>query len=146
MTNGDRCRYVRDRDLAFANPLVPDRLWVEDHQKSGQFKWCASKVSLYLSKAQEKCKWIEGHYLREHLKGQPVLNANVLDYLLANPHIIPVEWKGKDVFFWGTIYRVSNGSLWIRYLCWRIEYRWHWNVRLPADTFGDNDPAAVSAS
>ena len=33
------------------------------------------------------------------------LNANVLDFLLAYPHLVPGEWKScGPLFFWGTIY------------------------------------------
>jgi len=39
------------------------------------------------------------------------MNANVLDYLLAHPELIPEDWKNKYVFFWGTIYRYSSGGL-----------------------------------
>ena len=46
-------------------------------------------------------------------KNIPVLNSNVLDYLLANPHYIPEEWKAPTfgmVFFWGTIYGLKSVS------------------------------------
>ncbi len=46
------------------------------------------------------------------------LNVNVLDYLLANPSLIPEEWKGKNVFFRGTIDRNSDGLLYGRCLHW----------------------------
>jgi hypothetical protein len=84
-----------------ADPFVGGGLMVEVHQKGGSFKWDASKVSLYLSEPQKKGKWTEGNKLREYLAGKPVLNTNVLDYLLGNPHLIPEEWKGKYVFFLG---------------------------------------------
>ena len=64
------------------------------------------------------------------------------------PHcIFPVIYNGRTTFHpTRPLGRISNGSLWVRFLRWRIEYRWHWNERLLADTFGGNDPAAVSAS
>jgi hypothetical protein len=45
-------------------------------------------VELYLSRGQKGGKIIVGHKLRKQLADQPVLNANVLDYLLqaAVPH------------------------------------------------------------
>ena len=59
------------------------------------------------------------------------MNANVLDYLLVNPYLIPEEWK-KDkknnilyIFFWGTIYRSSDGNLSVRYLYWNKQ-QWGW--------------------
>jgi hypothetical protein len=127
-----------------ANPFTPDGWKVEEHQKGGQFKWNTS-VSLHLSDSQKKGKWIKGEELRKELKGKPVYNANVLDYLLANPHLIPEEWKGKYVFFWGTIYRSSGGSLCVRYLCWHVGM-WHCGHHWLGDRWHGIHPAAVPAS
>ena len=85
-----------------ANPFIPLGWKVNEHRKNGQFKWDPSKVKLYLSKEQQVRGWPEGNLLRRELVGKPVYNANVLDYLLKNPHVIPEEWKGKSIFFWGT--------------------------------------------
>jgi len=132
-----------------AQPLIPDSLSVEKHQKGGAFKWDtdAQKDALYLSKGQAGSKYIEGNKLRRELteKSTPVLNACVLDYLLANPHLIPKEWKGKHVFFWGTVYRHQDGDLCVCYLWWD-GVRWcccrHWLIG-GVSGFG---PAAVRAS
>ncbi|SRR6266481_265375 len=129
-----------------AQPFVPDGWSVEEHQKGGTWSWDASKAYLYKSPEQLKGS-IEGNKLREKLRkiSTPVLNANVLDYLLANPHLIPEEWKGKYVFFWGTVYRYSSGHLYVRCLCWN-DGRWSWSgfwLDLGWDCLG---PAAVLAS
>ena len=74
-----------------------------------------------------------------------MLNANVLDYLLANPHLIPEEWKGKYVFFWGTVYHRRDGDPCVRCLGWNgAGWSWasHW---LGASWTGDR-PAALRAS
>jgi hypothetical protein len=78
-----------------ANPFVPRGWKVEEHKKSGQIKWDPAKILLHLSKNQKGGKVINGNNLRKELENLPVLNANVLDYLLANPHLIPNKWKGK---------------------------------------------------
>lgn len=132
-----------------AQPFVPDGWSVEEHQKGGAFKWDKEthKDALYPSKGQAGSKYIEGNKLHKELtdKSIPVLNANVLDYLLANPHFIPEEWKGKYVFFWGTVYRHRVGRLCVRYLFW-FGGRWGWSYqRLDDDWFGSS-PAAVRAS
>lgn len=100
-----------------ANPYVPDGWKVEEHIKGGEFCWNPDKVELYLCDEQ-KGGVIEGNKLRKLLKGKPVLNACVLDYLFANPQLIPEEWRGKSVFFWGTIYRDSSGRSFVPYLYW----------------------------
>ncbi|MEX0930484.1 MAG: hypothetical protein WDZ79_02270 [Candidatus Paceibacterota bacterium] len=131
-----------------ADPFVPGNWTVEEHQKGGQFKWDknAQKDALYLSKGQTTgSKYIEGNKLRKELADKPVLNANVLDYLLVNPHLIPEEWKGKLVFFWGTVYRNQRGRLCVRYLDWDGDVGWGGRALwLVGEWFG-RYPAAVSA-
>jgi len=126
-----------------ANPFIPAGWSVEEHKKGGPLKFDPSKISLYLSKKQKKGS-IEGNDLRKELANQPVLNANVLDYLLAHPELIPEEWKGKAVFFWGTIYRNSDGSLYVRYLLWRGS-EWGWCYFWLGSDFHSDDPAALAS-
>ena len=133
-----------------ADPFVPKAHWtVEEHQGGGQFRWSASQVRLFLAKGQQNARWFTGDNLHKELAGKPVLNANVLDYLLANLHLIPEEWEGKEVFFWGTLYRCSEGehlgNLYIRSLrqrddMWIQDYRWL------GRGFNNRDHALVRAS
>ena len=104
-----------------------------------------TKVNLHLDPGQRYGNVLKGTELRKKLEGKPVLNAVVLDHYLANPHLIPEEWKGKAVFFWGTIYRHSDGNLYVRYLFWNgpgwiSVHFWLGHV------WNDSNPAAVSAS
>ena len=100
-------------------------------------------MALYLVDEQ-KNGCIIGNELRKKLRDKPVLNANVLDHLLAHPETIPEEWKGEYIFFWGTISRSSGGSLCVRYLYWR-------GVRWDSDYYGldygwsGDSPAALRA-
>lgn len=132
--------HVIDCDTA---PFVPLGWLVEEHQKGGQLSWDASKVKL-LVKLNEGESYVGGHELRKRLKDEPVLNANVLDYLLARPELVPEEWKSRLVFFWGTIYRDSDDYLFVRYLFWNGE-RWHWDYYCLNDGWRAFNPAAVRA-
>ena len=123
-------------------PFIPDGWKVEEHRKGGQLEWNAEKISLYLSENQKDGNYTEGNKLRKELENKPVLNANVLDYLLKNPHLIPEEWKSKYVFFWGTAYRNSDGNLVVRYLNWNGG-KWNWNYNWFDNDFNDNNPAVV---
>src|SRR3989338_7937218 len=109
------------------------------------------KVILHLSKRQKNSKSLKGHELREELTGKPVLDANILDALLSNPHLISEDWKKDEngntryIFFLGTIYRNSDRPLFVRYLFflggkWRSNYYWLGN------DWNDNYPAALRAS
>lgn len=52
----------------------------------------------------------------EQIMSRPFLNANVLEYILANKQLIKPEWKGKAIIFAKTIYRLPNGELVVRCL------------------------------
>ena len=129
-----------------ADPRIPYDGWkVEEHKKGGQFKWDALKVQLFLNKKQQDGGSIEGNKLRKELADMPVYNANLLDYLLDNPHLIPEEWKGKAVCFWGTIYRHSDGNLCVRFLVWNGGLWKQGNYWLGGH-FDAGFPSAVAAS
>lgn len=128
-----------------ADPFVPNSWKVEEHQKAGPFTWDAAKVEFHLANGQKNGKVIEGNKLRKELSDKLTLNANVLDYLLAHPHLIPEEWKGKAVFFWGTVYRNSDGSLFVRYLCWNDD-RWLSDLYWLDFGWNGSRPALVRAS
>ncbi|MBI2068492.1 MAG: hypothetical protein HYT67_00050 [Candidatus Yanofskybacteria bacterium] len=108
------------------------------------------KVGLHLSGRQKGGKVVKGYELRDELTGKPVLNANELDALYDNPHLLPEEWKRDEngnirfIFFWGTIYRNSDGGLYVRYIyfdggSWDRVFSW-----LDRGWRG-NDPAALAS-
>ncbi len=132
--------YVIDCD---ADPYIPDGLEIEEHIKGGKVHWSLNKVGFYLCDEQKKDS-IEGNKLRKKLKSQTVMNACVLDYLLANPQLIPARWKMEYVFFWGTIYRyLGSGNLFVRFLFWDGD-SWCWNYSNLDNDWGENNPAVVS--
>jgi hypothetical protein len=127
-----------------ANPVIPSGLTIEKHVKGGTLRWVKEQVLLHLSKKQEKGGVIGGHDLRKELENEKVMNACVLDYLEKNQHLIPESWKGKAVFFWGTIYRDANGSLYVRFLCWGVDRFVSRYCYLDFD-WSEGNPAAVSS-
>ena len=129
-----------------ADPFIPSYLKeVVSHQRDGRFVFDPTKIKLYLSPNQKNGKFIKGEQLQTELANESVLNANILDYLLANPIIIPDEWKGKCIFFWGTVYRGSRGGLYVRYLYFRGG-EWRSDDDWLGRGWRGGDPAAVRAS
>ena len=135
-----------------ADPFIPEgwKVLPEDQLPNaikGLLAFDPAKLGLHLSKKQEGNGRIEGNKLREELNDQPVVNANLLDWLYRkeNQHLIPDEWKGKAVFFWGTIYRGADGSLCVRFLDW-FGGGWCWSYRWLGRVWFSVNPAAVSAS
>jgi len=124
-------------------PFIPNGWSVEEHKKGGMFKFNPEKISLYLSKKQRK-GIIGGHDLRKELADKPVMNNNVLVYLLAHPELIPEGWKGKHILFWGTIYRGSDDCLYVRYLGWNGSW-WYWDYYCLGYDFNSNSHAALAS-
>ncbi|WKZ26279.1 MAG: hypothetical protein QY304_02705 [Candidatus Paceibacterota bacterium] len=146
--------------LGNADPFVPSGWEVEKHQKSGDLKLTrdgddlyldGKKIEFFLSPNQQCDKVIKGDKLRKELEGKPVLNANVLDYLLAHPDLIPDSWKVDDqgrtryLLFWGTVYRSPGGRLCVRFLSWDGG-GWDWDGYWLDDGCLSDLPAALLAS
>jgi hypothetical protein len=130
-----------------ADPFIPKGWEVVEHRRTGLFSWVAGDsdmIAHYFSLNQAISRRIVGHELRKELEDKPVLNANILDFLLNNPKFIPEEWKERNTFFWGTIYRNPIGNLCVRYLHWGGR-RWLWGSYELGDHWRDDDPAAISA-
>lgn len=125
-----------------ADPFIPEGWKVEEHKRRNPWKWNPALL-LYLSKKQKK-GYILGHDLRKELANKEVLSANVLDYLLAHPELIPEAWKGKAVFFWGTIYRRASGGLCVRCLGWDGS-EWRWSCNFLDSGFSSGSPAALAS-
>jgi len=127
-----------------SNPVIPDRRWkIISHRKNGQLAWDPGKIELILPEAQKTLDlmplpagWgksptgrthryrVNVSKLHEEMESMDALNANILDFLLENPSLIPEEWKKKQsVRFWGTIY--DFGGPCVRYLRWRAG-KWDW--------------------
>lgn len=125
-------------------PMIPNGWKVEEHREGGRLAFDASKAGLYLSERQtEGEKWIVGHELNEELRSKPVLNANVLDHFLLHRECMPDAWLDKGmVFFWGTIYRISDGRLCVRYVQIK-DGRLNSGRYCLDDLFGPQFPAAV---
>ena len=126
------------------DPVIPEGMTIEKHIKGGQFVWDLSKIELYLSEKQ-KNGFIYGNDLYKELENKPILNACVLDYLLEHQELIPDAWKSKYVYFWGTIYRDSSGSLYVRCVYWSGG-QWCVRYHYLGSSWRCSNPAAVSAS
>jgi hypothetical protein len=146
----DKFTFIIDCD---AKPFEPSGLTVAPESDQlpnrvrGRFVF-NGQIGLYLSNHQRNGNYIVGTELVKELASKPVLPANVLDFFLANPSLIPENLKKDEngntlyTFFWGTIYRDANGRPCVRYLCffdggWRSRCRW-----LDAGWRGDR-PAAL---
>jgi hypothetical protein len=131
-----------------ADPIVCSGFTVAMHQKDGQFAFTPEGVRLHLVEGQSEDGGVEWDKIGRELSHQPVLNANVLDYLLTHPEISPDEWKQDDngavrcVLFWGTIYRHSGGTQCVRLLMWDDD-QWHCLYVPLEGKFGIKHPAAL---
>jgi len=124
-------------------PFIPPNWFVETHQLNGLWKFDSKKISFYQSNQQKK-EFIEGNKLRQELTDESVLNANVLDYLLIHPELIPEDWKNKRIYFWGTIYSDSEGDLYVRQIEWDGS-KWGWHFKWLNNIFGIGSFVAIAS-
>lgn len=124
------------------DPFVPEGWTLESHTKMGMVD--PKNIRLHLEPEQEK-RVIDGEKLEKRLETLNPLNANVLDYLLAHPELIPESWKKHSVYFWGTKYRNSTSDRVVRCLYWSVGQR-NWSYRWIDYDFGARNPAAILAS
>ena len=132
--NTDRARMERRPFIDCVMPnFVPDGLAIEEHNSEKHFRWDPKLVTLHYTKDQMK-ECVErgrpSHFVQ--LRGLRHLNANVLDYLLEHPVLIPNYWFGWGfrAYFWGTIYRdLDTGRTKVRYLYRnRDSGKWDWDT------------------
>jgi hypothetical protein len=128
---------IIDSDADPFNPWQEYGWSVNEHMRGGVFEWDPSQVSLHAVEAPKND--IEEYKIVQQLACMPVLNANVLDFLLRNTHLIPDEWKMDEVgntrgiIFWGTVYRnPTSGFLFVRHLFWHAS-GWCWGNRWRAN-------------
>lgn len=131
-------KHIIDTDIEL---LSPRNLSVVSNRQDGLMEWDSKKWYL-CTFGQQFFGGMSGHMVRKELAGRPVLNAYVLEYLLANPHLIPEEWKGKWVYFWGTVYMNDRGSLCVRCLNWSWG-RWRWDSRWLDNGLAARSPAII---
>lgn len=77
--------------------------------------------------------------------GRIRLDAAVFKVLWDNQALIPESWKGKLIFFDGTVLRSPSGRRCVLCLCWAGS-RWAWDYYWLDFDWGDNGPSAVLAS
>ncbi len=130
--------------------------YVVEHRKLGQMelRLCDGelyangvRIILYRSPKQEARGSISGSKLHDELRGKPVLNACMCEYLANHTHLIPDRWSGTHVHFWGTIDSVGGKTyvpgIWRSPVC---DNRWIY-CGSPLDrAFESDDVAAVLAS
>lgn len=121
-------------------------LAIESHSnKKGKVKLNLEDIKLYSALKLDE-SWIAGNEYLKRLKssGKVLLDARVMEELLASPESIPEDWRDKAVFFWGTIFR-GGGLLYVAYLVW-LGNQWVADYRWLDGDFRLCHPAAVLAS
>ncbi len=131
------------------DPFVPPGLNKVTHRMCGEFEWDKDRFAdpklLYLDLRQQNGGTARGYELRDALEGKSILNANVLDWLLKHPAEIPESWKGKAIFFWGTIYSSDAGDgLYVRFLYWDGG-RWYSGYYWLGSDWDDSYPALLAS-
>lgn len=127
-----------------ADPFIPPGWSLKEHKRGGLLKYNSKKIIPFLTKGQKENTCVFGYNLKTELKDESIilLNANLLDYLLLHPELIPEEFKKYFLFFWGTIYRNEVNKPCIRHLAWSAG-EWYGDYMLLSSNYYNASPAAV---
>lgn len=100
-----------------ATPNVDKGFIIQKHIGHG-FVELMVGIELFMSTAQKQ----DGCTIKKiepEIQRMTLLNASVLDFLLANPELIPKAWKKITVLFVGTEYATEDGEyIFVRCLYW----------------------------
>lgn len=131
-----------------ADPFVPSgmRFEPDDHVRGGQRRFAASELCLYQSQWQANGGQITGEALLGELDRAGMYNANLLDFLVARPHLIPLECDGYFVAFLGTIYTDGQGRRHVRVMYKDEDGEWTWMFVPVSLHFGGKNAVAVRAT
>jgi hypothetical protein len=142
--------HLIDLSRAAADAQCSEGDIIVEHIGEGIWKFNPDEIGLHLADGQKNGKFMTGIELREALKNEPTMNANVCNYLYAHQELIPESWGGKRVYFWGTIIRHDNSDgLYDLYVPVLEQDDGEWVVAygmINVDEWHDDDPAAVRKS
>ncbi len=119
--------------------------WVRVERKDEKLFQNGREVILHLEPRQ-RGGYVIGHELRKALEGKQHVHPNVLDTLVENPHLWTEEIKHVGwLFSWAVGYRVSDGHLYVRRVCWN-DGAPCWDYYWLGDGFSGQHPTLVLAS
>jgi len=124
-----------------AKPRIPEGWSLIEHKKGGSYAWDPSRIARLLVD-ESRDGTVDGAKLLKVHEDEEAFNANVLDFLLSRPDLIPEEWKGKTVVFRGTVYKHRYGAACVRCLSW-FGRKWRWRCILLAEAASSEDQPAV---
>ncbi len=131
---GSTPEVVVDRTNIPTYPHQTMKLVNPEMETVGPSRYNLSEVELWPSETQEKKSWrTTGHTVFKELEKEDfVLCLNLQDGIVIKEMGIKIFrkfWKGKRLFFWGTVVRYRNGNLYVPYLCEKsgqVIMRWKW--------------------
>jgi hypothetical protein len=108
---------------------------VASHTSLGRLEWGGYNVELIQDSAQSAAS-IRGDVLQRMLKHRRLLNATVLDYLVAYQEMIPEGWEcdaegnPRFITFFGTLFASADSdTLWVKYMNKDPDSkRWEWGI------------------
>lgn len=132
-------------------PSIGDKVVLE-HFGMGKVAWQPDSLSLFRTMDQTWYGFaIGGFHLKRKLQTYLPYNATVLDFLLKNQHLIPVELstnhngEKQHICFWGTVYGFSSKDP-ARYIrsMYLGTHGWESQFEYVKAKFGRLEPAAVA--
>ena len=145
----DPAKFIGEGWMIWRGPANSDGLTGEEQQCAASLALREIDLSkvLLVTRLMGSETFMVGEELLSRLKtGTSImLDAKIGQTLLQNPHLIPDSWKGKEVYFIGSVLRQPNGDRCVLCLYWDegTEMRWKWRCTWLESELTDDDPVAV---
>ena len=104
------------------------------------------KLVPFVSELQKGGKTVQGYTLQAEVDANNPTNATLADVLYEHQEFIPKKFRDDRVwFFWGTVFSVSVGLLYVRCLVWD-DVQWRRDCSWQGDVWVELLPSASLAS
>lgn len=133
-----RIKYIIDGDADAHFPTdPPNGLKIHLHQKHGKLNWHHDVISYDHDEPRSRTMNFKyGNEVLAKFEEKTLPNANAVAFYLKHPWLIPEEWKGQIIYFFGTIYIDSDGKLYAWCLKWHPDKNvWSATLTCYASTF-----------
>lgn len=94
----------------------------------GVLEFDPARIRLHFDQRQLSGQHLFAREVYETLHDVCVLPPRMIEFYLANPHLIRKEWNGLEIPFWGVIFTDHLGYKFVRFMH-QATQGWRWCIR-----------------
>lgn len=100
---------LQQNDYAEASKIQP---------KNGVSEYTIGNIEALKSEHHDNNELISTSTMIDDFSNRKFPNSATLNYLLKSPRLIPQDWLGKRLYFWGSRYVIPGSAECVAYIVW----------------------------